>query len=127
MCDAIVKNDMYAGASIILTHFSPSMVSPDIDTCRVAVPDLVKELYDETIRDDAGQDWKLILKGGSEISIEGEHVFDRTRETGLRSFVGESVHAAVSKDPERHLEIRRGEALTRRVNLKVCAGPYSWL
>ncbi|KAK2590666.1 hypothetical protein QQS21_011646 [Conoideocrella luteorostrata] len=127
MCDAIVKDDLCVVAFITLSYLSPSTVHLDVDIYRASVPDLVNELYGETVRYDEPSGWKLILQSGSEVSIESEFAFERARETGLQNFIGESVRAAVNKDPGRQMEIRRGEELTRRVSLKISSGPSSRL
>lgn len=129
-CDAIVKTDIYS-AVLVLTHWNnPAFVTLDIDVHKTAVPELVSELFGETIRytdekERAG--WKLILKGGSEVLLNAEFKFDRARDQGIKNVLGDKVHEAISKDPVRYLEVQMGEGLTRRVSMTICPGPSSRL
>ncbi|KID94876.1 hypothetical protein MAJ_09175, partial [Metarhizium majus ARSEF 297] len=129
MYDAIVKTDIYS-AVLVLTHWSPSFVTLDIDVHKTAVPELVSELFGETIRytdEKENPGWKLILKGGSEVVLSAEFKFDRARDQGIKTVLGDQVHEAISKDPVRYLEVQMGEGLTRRVSMTICPGPSSRL
>ena len=124
MCDAIVRDDFEVTAHITLTQWSLSLVNLDIAIHRWAIPGLVEKLFGNTIRysGDPEPSWHLVLEGGSEVSVQGDLTFDRAKEESISNFVGKGIQAALSKDPERRLELKRAERLTRRLSLVASLG-----